>query len=63
MTVLLNRLNSKIKNSDFSIKKSSYFESAIPENKILASNSEWRKPNIDQRSIDLYNIFKQIWSK
>lgn len=63
MTVLLNRINSKIKNSDFSDKKSSYLKSAIPENKILASNSEWKKANIDQRSIDLYNIFRQIWSK
>lgn len=60
MTVLLNSLNSKINNRYFSIKKSSYLESAIPENKILASNSEWMKPNIDQRSIYLYNIFKQI---
>lgn len=63
MTVLLNALNSKIKNSDFNIKKSAYLESDIPENKTLASNSKWQKSNIDQRTIDLYNIFKQIWRK
>ncbi|MTP73964.1 DUF262 domain-containing protein [Turicibacter sanguinis] len=63
MTVLLNRINSRIKNSDFNIKKSAYIESAIPENKILGNKTEWKKPDIDQRSIDLYNVFKQIWSK
>lgn len=63
MTVLLHRINSKIKNSDFSIKRASYLESAIPQNKSLGSESEWKKSNIDQRCIDLYNIFKQVWSK
>ncbi|WP_042455592.1 DUF262 domain-containing protein [Neobacillus dielmonensis] len=63
MTVLLNRLNSRIKNSDFSNKKSAYLESAIPQNKLLGNETEWKKPNIDQRTIDLYNLFKKVWSK
>ncbi|OYD59839.1 hypothetical protein CGZ90_05610 [Fictibacillus aquaticus] len=63
LTVLFNRLNSRIKNSDFSIKKSAYLESVIPQNKILGNVSEWKKPNIDQRTIDLYNVFKNLWAK
>ncbi|WP_264191590.1 HNH endonuclease family protein [Metabacillus litoralis] len=42
ITVLLNRLNSRIKNSDFSNKKSAYLESAIPQNKILGNQPEWK---------------------
>jgi uncharacterized protein with ParB-like and HNH nuclease domain len=63
MTVLLNRLNSRIKNSDFSNKKSAYLESVIPQNRVLGNETEWKKPNIDQRTIDLFNLFKQVWSK
>ncbi|MDC7783203.1 DUF262 domain-containing protein [Priestia megaterium] len=63
LTVLLNRLNSKIKNSDFSNKKTAYLQSVIPQNQVLGNESEWKKPNIDQRTIDLYNVFKQVWSK
>lgn len=61
LTVLLNRLNSKIKNSDFSIKKKAYLESVIPQNQDLGSQPEWKKPNIEQRTIDLYNLFKHVW--
>lgn len=63
LTVLLNRLNSRIKNGDFTIKRSSYLDSRIPQNQTLGHISEWKKPNIDQRTIDLYNDFKKIWYK
>jgi uncharacterized protein with ParB-like and HNH nuclease domain len=63
LTVLLNRLNSRIKNGDFPIKKTAYLESSIPQNQALGSNTEWKKPNIDQRTIDIYNLFKQAWPK
>ncbi|UOE58288.1 DUF262 domain-containing protein [Priestia filamentosa] len=63
LTVLLNRLNSKIKNSDFATKKTAYLDSVIPQNQALGNEAEWKKPNIDQRTIDLYNVFKQVWSK
>ncbi|WP_404427035.1 DUF262 domain-containing HNH endonuclease family protein [Ureibacillus chungkukjangi] len=63
MTVLLNRLNSRIKNGDFTVKKTSYLQSEIPENQALGNKTEWKKSNIDQRTIDLYNVFKQVWSK
>lgn len=63
MTVLLNRLNSRIKNSDFTVKKAAYLQSEIPENQVLTNQTEWKKSNIDQRTIDLYNLFKQVWSK
>lgn len=63
LTVLLKNLNSRIKNSDFSNKKVAYLESNIPQNKTLGNESEWKKPNIDQRTIDLYNLFKEVWSK
>ncbi|MGH0681361.1 DUF262 domain-containing protein [Bacillus mycoides] len=63
LTVLLNRLNSSIKNNDFNVKKESYLQSKIPQNQELSKLTEWNKPNIDQRTIDLYNTFKDIWSK
>lgn len=63
MTVLSNSINSKVNNRDFSIKKISYSKSHIPSNQNLAGKSEWKKPDIDQRTIDLYSIFKNIWSK
>lgn len=63
MTVLLNRLNSRIKNSDFTIKKAAYLESVIPQNQALGKKTEWSKPKIDQRTIDIYNCFKSIWTK
>lgn len=63
MTVLLNRLNSRIKNSDFTIKKNAYLESVIPQNRTLGNKPEWKKADIDQRTIDIYNLFKQVWSK
>lgn len=63
LTVLLNKLNSSIKNSDFVVKKAKYLESQIPQNQELGILSEWKKSNIDQRTIDIYNIFKDLWSK
>lgn len=63
LTVLLNKLNSSIKNSDFNNKKSKYVESQIPENQVIGTLNEWKKSNIDQRTIALYNIFKSIWAK
>lgn len=63
LTVLLNKLNSSIKNSDFTVKKVKYLESQIPQNQVLGNLTEWKKSNIDQRTIDLYNIFKDLWSK
>lgn len=63
LTVLYGKLNSSIKNSDFSIKKDTYNESVIPQNKELASISEWKHPQIDQRTIDLYQQFISIWTK
>lgn len=63
LTVLLNRLNSRIRNGDFSIKKNTYLESVIQQNKDLGLLTEWRKTNIEQRTITLYNLFKQVWPK
>lgn len=63
LTVLLYKLNSSIKNSDFKNKKSKYIESQIPQNQAIGQLTDWKKSNIDQRTIDLYNIFKSIWAK
>jgi uncharacterized protein with ParB-like and HNH nuclease domain len=63
LTVLYGRLNSSIKNSDFTIKKEVYNTSAIPQNKDLATQIEWKLPQIDQRTIALYEQFIRIWTK
>lgn len=63
LTVLLNSINSSIKNSDFDNKKNSYSKSMIPQNQELSKLDSWLQSNIDQRTIDLYDHFKNIWSK
>lgn len=63
LTVLLGRLNSSIKNSDFSIKKDTYSQSVIPQNVDLSTFIEWKQPQIDQRTIEIYNQFINIWTK
>lgn len=63
LTVVLGRINSTIKNSDFVIKKEAYTESNIPENVQLGQLSEWNKEAILRRCESLFLKFIRIWSK
>lgn len=63
LTVVLGRINSTIKNSDFIIKKEAYAESNIPENVQLGQLSEWNKEAILRRCESLFLKFIRIWSK
>lgn len=63
LTVLYGKLNSSIKNKDFLTKQPAYGQSVIPQNQALSTLPEWKQPQIDQRTIDLYNQFTRIWTK
>ena len=35
----------------------------IPQNQELSKLDGWSQRNIDQRTIDLYDLFKDIWDR
>lgn len=63
LTVLLGKINSSIKNADFSDKKSSYAQSRIPENISLSTLDDWNQEYIISRNEELFLRFITIWTK
>lgn len=66
-TLLLNSINTSIKNSSFNIKKEKYLESDITENKLLCQNNDiWDKSAIEQRSknltLDIMNYLNSLYN-
>lgn len=63
LTILLGDLNNQANNYDFSRKTTDYNQSTIPQNKKIALNTTWTATEIDNRTIELSNIFNKVWNK
>lgn len=62
LTLLYNKLNNKIKNNTFEVKKQSYSESTIQLNKELINFKEWNIKNIESRQKKLSEIAVKRWN-
>lgn len=62
LTLLYNKLNNKIKNSNFEIKKESYKDSNIQLNQELAKLKKWTISSIENRQKELAKIAIKRWN-
>ena len=62
LTLLYNKLNNKIKNSNFEIKKESYKDSNIQLNQELAKLKRWTISSIENRQKELAKIAIKRWN-
>lgn len=64
LTIITKNLNSKLRNSSWSIKRNVLQEnSAIPLTTKYTALDEWDEASIAQRATDLYDIAVKIWKK
>ncbi|QFG53541.1 DUF262 domain-containing protein [Chryseobacterium sp.] len=64
LTIITKNLNSKLRNSSWSIKRNVLQEnSAIPLTTKYTSLDQWDEASIAQRATDLYDIAVKIWKK